>query len=93
MASSSTSWLSVSLEHLNSESGRSYSSTRRVRRGFPGESGLGKSTLINTLFNTHLYPEKEERSPSGETPKTVDIQAISAGGFWNALRTGIVGWR
>jgi hypothetical protein len=34
---------------------------------------------MNTLFNTQLYPEKEERNPSGETPKTVDIQAISAG--------------
>ncbi len=61
-----------------------------ARRSFPGESGLGKSTLMNTLFNTQLYPEKEERNPSGETPKTVDIQAISAGGNfapWNGART------
>ena len=44
-----------------------------------GESGLGKSTLVNTLFNSGLYPEREDREPTGETPKTVDIQVISGG--------------
>ena len=29
-----------------------------------GESGLGKSTLINTLFNTPLYPPKEPLAPA-----------------------------
>lgn len=44
-----------------------------------GESGLGKSTLVNTLFNTSLYPPKEPNAPSHEIlPKTVSIQAISA---------------
>lgn len=44
-----------------------------------GESGLGKSTLVNTLFNTSLYPPKERKGPSLEfTPKTVTIQSISA---------------
>lgn len=44
-----------------------------------GESGLGKSTLINTLFNTTLYPPKEPLPPSAERPQTVAIESISAG--------------
>jgi septin 7 len=44
-----------------------------------GESGLGKSTLINTLFNTRLYPKKEVPPPHQERPKTVAIESISAG--------------
>lgn len=44
-----------------------------------GESGLGKSTLINTLFNTTLYPEKQPIPPSAERPNTVAIESISAG--------------
>ncbi|OAJ36579.1 hypothetical protein, variant [Batrachochytrium dendrobatidis JEL423] len=43
-----------------------------------GESGLGKSTLVNTLFGTILYPLKEAREPSPDTPKTVEVQSISA---------------
>jgi septin 7 len=44
-----------------------------------GESGLGKSTLVNTLFNTSLYPPKERKGPSLDIiPKTVTIQSISA---------------
>ena len=46
-----------------------------------GESGLGKSTLINTLFNTTLYPPKEVLPPSADRPKTVAIESISAGVF------------
>jgi septin 7 len=46
---------------------------------FEGESGLGKSTLINTLFNTGLYQPKEPLPPSAERPKTVAIESISAG--------------
>ena len=44
-----------------------------------GESGLGKSTLVNTLFNTSLYPPRDRKGPSLDIiPKTVSIQSISA---------------
>lgn len=54
-----------------------------VRKGFSftamvvGETGLGKSTLINTLFNTNLVPSGEERLQD-EPAKTVNIETISA---------------
>ena len=44
-----------------------------VKKGFEftlmvvGESGLGKSTLINSLFLTDLYPERQ--TPSASTGK------------------------
>jgi len=44
-----------------------------------GESGLGKSTLINTLFSTTLYPPKVPLAPAEERPKTVAIESIGAG--------------
>lgn len=43
-----------------------------------GESGLGKSTLVNTLFNTELYQPKGNLGPNRETPQTVEIQSITA---------------
>lgn len=52
-----------------------------------GESGLGKSTLVNTLFNTSLYPPKERKGPSPDIiPKTVSIQSISADIEENGVR-------
>ncbi|KAL9715852.1 Cell division control protein 3 [Leucoagaricus gongylophorus] len=57
---------------------------KSVRKGFQftamvvGESGLGKSTLINTLFSTTLYPPKVPLAPAEERPKTVAIESIGA---------------
>jgi septin 7 len=54
---------------------------------YTGESGLGKSTLVNTLFNTSLYPPKERKQPSLDfAPKTVSIQSISADIEENGVR-------
>jgi len=51
-----------------------------VKKGFEftlmvvGESGLGKSTLINSLFLTDLYPERTTSTPD-KIKKTVNIEA------------------
>jgi len=65
---------------------------KSVRKGFQftamvvGESGLGKSTLINTLFNTTLYQPKQVPHPSDEIPKTVAIESTSADIEENGVR-------
>lgn len=60
---------------------------KSIRRGFNlnllvvGESGLGKSTLINTLFNKELYTDIDDlkRLESvEERPSQVSIQTISS---------------
>ncbi|GAA5845211.1 hypothetical protein JCM11251_003714 [Rhodosporidiobolus azoricus] len=65
---------------------------RSLRKGFNftamvvGESGLGKSTLINTLFNTSLYAKKNVPQPHHERPQTVAIESITADIEENGVR-------
>ncbi|KAL0951318.1 hypothetical protein HGRIS_008024 [Hohenbuehelia grisea] len=65
---------------------------KSVRKGFQftamvvGESGLGKSTLINTLFNTTLYSPKEHIPPDAERSSTVAIESIGADIEENGVR-------
>ncbi|GAA6000817.1 hypothetical protein JCM10207_004673 [Rhodosporidiobolus poonsookiae] len=65
---------------------------RSIRKGFHftamvvGESGLGKSTLINTLFNTSLYAKKNVPEPHHERPQTVSIESITADIEENGVR-------
>ncbi|KAJ7116553.1 cell division control/GTP binding protein [Mycena epipterygia] len=51
-----------------------------------GESGLGKSTLINTLFNSTICIEREPLHPAAERPKTVAIENIQADIEENGVR-------
>ncbi|XP_078600243.1 septin-2B-like isoform X20 [Branchiostoma floridae x Branchiostoma japonicum] len=54
---------------------------KSVKKGFEftlmvvGESGLGKSTLINSLFLTDLYPEREIPGAAEKIEQTVKIDA------------------
>ncbi|KAJ7056721.1 septin AspB [Mycena amicta] len=51
-----------------------------------GESGLGKSTLINTIFNSTICPPREPLHPAQERPKTVAIENITADIEENGVR-------
>ncbi|KAF5894452.1 septin-5-like isoform X2, partial [Clarias magur] len=52
---------------------------KSVKKGFAftlmvaGESGLGKSTLINSLFLTDLYKNRTQLNAEERIPKTVEI--------------------
>ncbi|KAJ7352296.1 putative cell division control protein CDC3 [Mycena albidolilacea] len=51
-----------------------------------GESGLGKTTLINTLFNSTICVPREPLHPAADRPKTVAIENIQADIEENGVR-------
>lgn len=65
---------------------------KSIKKGFNlnimvvGESGLGKSTLISTLFNMSLYPQQSPKDPSLEISKTVSIETVTADIEENGVR-------
>jgi septin 3/9/12 len=56
---------------------------RLLRRGFQfnvmvvGQSGLGKTTLINTLFASHLVDTSGRKDPQSEFARTPEIKVVS----------------
>ncbi|KAI9342065.1 Septin-domain-containing protein [Zopfochytrium polystomum] len=65
---------------------------KSIKKGFHftimvvGESGLGKSTLINTLFNQTIAPKAEAKDHTHDGPKTVEIQPFNADIDENGVR-------
>ncbi|KAG5438327.1 hypothetical protein PCANB_002815 [Pneumocystis canis] len=57
---------------------------KSIKKGFTfnvmvvGESGLGKSTLVNTLFNCTLYPPKSFKSLTKDPEKTIEIKSVTS---------------
>lgn len=45
----------------------------------PGQSGLGKSTLVNTLFKSQVSRRSTGWSRDEKIPKTVEIKSVSHG--------------
>lgn len=55
-----------------------------------GESGLGKSTLINSLFLTDLYPERYIPGAAGIHPPTCrNVENVSTSQNMTLLRFGL----
>lgn len=44
-----------------------------------GQTGLGKSTLINTVFASHLIDSKGRLAADEPVRQTTEIQAVSHG--------------
>lgn len=44
---------------------------------FSGQTGLGKSTLVNTIFASHLIDSKGRLTPNEPVRSTTEIQTVS----------------
>ena len=58
-----------------------------IKRGFwsSGQTGLGKSTLINTIFASHLIDSKGRREADEPVRQTTEIQTVSHGAVISLL--------
>ncbi|KAI9789681.1 MAG: cell division control protein [Peltula sp. TS41687] len=69
--------------HVGFDSITSQIERKLLKRGFQfniicvGQTGLGKSTLINTIFASHLIESKGRTEPDEPVRATTDIQAVS----------------
>lgn len=48
-----------------------------------GQSGLGKSTLVNTIFASHLIESKGRIEASETTRQTTEIESVAHSKFDN----------
>jgi len=69
--------------HVGFDSITSQIEKKLLKRGFQfnvicvGQTGLGKSTLINTIFASHLIDSKGRLQPDEPIRSTTEIQAVS----------------
>ncbi|EER37685.1 septin-3 [Histoplasma capsulatum H143] len=69
--------------HVGFDSITSQIERKLLKRGFQfnvicvGQTGLGKSTLINTIFASHLIDSKGRLRPDEPVRSTTEIQAVS----------------
>ncbi|KAI9887604.1 MAG: cell division control protein [Watsoniomyces obsoletus] len=69
--------------HVGFDSITSQIERKLLKRGFQfnvicvGQTGLGKSTLINTIFASHLMDSKGRVTPDEPVRATTEIQAVS----------------
>ena len=55
-----------------------------------GPTGLGKSTLINTIFASHLIDSKGRREADEPVRQTTEIQTVSHGAVFSLLLFNVV---
>ena len=63
-----------------------------VLLGSAGQTGLGKSTLINTLFASHLVDSKGRFGADEEVRQTTEIHPVSHGKLPSRLHLAARAW-